>query len=446
MSREVDYDVIGAGFGPANAALAVLLADAAAERGSALSAQFFEQRSSAVWHPGMLVPGATSQDTFLEDLVTPRNPRSRFTFLNYLHQKGRLYAFMRRQSLRISRREFSSYLDWAAGELGNVRFSHTVVGVRPLQGSGDRIDALAVQVHDAATGCHEEVSTRNLVIAVGARPHVPDGVPASAPGIFHSSRFVPDFRRSFGDVSARIRVLVVGSGQSAAEIVHHLLVAYPDAQITWAYRRILPSALDDSPLTWEPYQGEATADLLDRLPPAARAEYLRELHQTNYSCINVELLEALHELCYQEEIADRRRLHRLPHVELREIARRGHELEARFQDRFTARASTARFDAAVLATGYRREVPSVLEGLNRYVVRDADGGIQVSRAYEVLVHPTLRARVFVQGISEHRFGIRDGLSADVAVRVQPIFERLLTPHDETRIPCPRPTAPRAGIS
>jgi L-ornithine N5-oxygenase len=237
---------------------------------------------------------------------------------------------------------------------------------------------------------------------------------------------MPDFRRSHGDTSAPLRVLVVGSGQSAAEILYHLLSNYPAARITWAFRRVLPSALDQSPFTWEPYQGEDTADLIDALPPAARAEYLQELHHTNYSSIDQELLHAIHELCYQEQVGGTRRLHRLSHVELREITRRGNELEARFQDRFTARMRAEPFDAAVLATGYRRELPSVLEGLNPYLVRDADGRVQVSRAYEVLVHPTLRARVFVQGISEHRFGIRDGLSADVAVRVQPIFDRLLT--------------------
>src|SRR5262245_37600910 len=87
MSFKLDYDVVGAGFGPANAALAVLLADARTAHGSTISARFFEQHSRASWHPGMLLPGTTTQDTFLEDLVTPRDPRSRFTFLSYLHHQ-----------------------------------------------------------------------------------------------------------------------------------------------------------------------------------------------------------------------------------------------------------------------------------------------------------------------------------------------------------------------
>jgi L-ornithine N5-oxygenase len=422
----VDYDVVGAGFGPANAAFAVLLADARSEHGSTLSAHFFEKQRRPTWHPGILLPGTTTQDTFLEDLATPRNPRSRFTFLNYLHQKGRLYAFLRRQSLRISRHEFSDYLGWAADELGNVSFSHTVLGVTPMTRAGERIDALAVKLHDAATDQYREVCTRNLVVAVGAQPHIPAGVPFPAPGIFHSSQFMPDFREAHADTAAPLRILVVGSGQSAAEIVYHLLDTYPSARITWAYRRMIPHAMDDSPFSWELYQGELTANFLDSLPRTARQEFLDEYQNTNYSCINTELLHMLHELWYQEAVRGLRRLQRIPHVDLRGLEMRASELEAVLRDHFTGQTTTARFDTAVLATGYRRGLPSIIEGLSPYFLRDPDGNLEISRAYQLLTRPALRARVFVQGISEERFGIRDVLSFDVAARVTPIFDRLLT--------------------
>lgn len=432
MEFKLDYDVVGAGFGPANAALAVLLADARTEHGSTISSHFFEQQSRATWHPGMLLPGTTTQDTFLEDLVTPRNPRSRFTFLNYLHHKGRLYEFVRRQSLRISRHEFSDYLGWAADQLGNVSFSRSVVGVRPLARCGGRIDALGVQLRDPATGHYEEITTRNLIVGVGARPHIPDGVAFPAPGMFHSSRFTPDFGHAHPDRTASLRVLIAGSGQSAAEIVHHLLVSYPGAQLTWVYRRALLHALDNSPFAWELYQGEATADALERLRGAAHRELLEQYQDTNYSCINAELLHLLHEQLYQENIHGRQRLHRIPHAELRGIERRAGQLEATVVDRFTRQTIAARFDAVVLATGYRHDLPSLLEGVERHFLRDADGRVKLSRAYQVLAQPALQARVFVQGISEHRFGTRDVLSADVAVRVQPIFARLATAGDEVR--------------
>ena len=46
------------------------------------------------WQRGMLLPWAQSQVSFLKDLVTLRNPRSRFSFVNYLHAMGRLDDFV----------------------------------------------------------------------------------------------------------------------------------------------------------------------------------------------------------------------------------------------------------------------------------------------------------------------------------------------------------------
>jgi L-ornithine N5-monooxygenase len=83
MKAEHDavLDVLGIGFGPANIALAIALE----ECGSGNSVRFIERRSNPTWHPDMLLDGADIQNNPLRDFVTPRNPRSRYTFVNYLH-------------------------------------------------------------------------------------------------------------------------------------------------------------------------------------------------------------------------------------------------------------------------------------------------------------------------------------------------------------------------
>ena len=58
----------------------------------------------------MLLPWAQSQVSFLKDLVTLRNPRSRFSFLNYLHATGRLDEFINLGSFSPYRLEISDYL------------------------------------------------------------------------------------------------------------------------------------------------------------------------------------------------------------------------------------------------------------------------------------------------------------------------------------------------
>ncbi|MGI9505184.1 MAG: SidA/IucD/PvdA family monooxygenase, partial [Geminicoccaceae bacterium] len=53
-----DYDLIGAGFGPAGVALATALADweEAHDRRPFERVRFFEKSRSSKWHPDLLVP------------------------------------------------------------------------------------------------------------------------------------------------------------------------------------------------------------------------------------------------------------------------------------------------------------------------------------------------------------------------------------------------------
>ena len=62
----------------------------------------------------MLLEQAHMQVSFLKDLATLRNPTSRFTFINYLHEKGRLQDFINLKTFFPSRHEFNDYLAWAA--------------------------------------------------------------------------------------------------------------------------------------------------------------------------------------------------------------------------------------------------------------------------------------------------------------------------------------------
>jgi hypothetical protein len=104
------HDVIGVGSGPANLALAVCLEEEAEEGRRDLSRLFLEIKPRAVWHPGMLLEDSLIQISVLKDLATIRNPRSRFTFLNDLKSRGRLFEFLNLRDLFPTRIEFNDYL------------------------------------------------------------------------------------------------------------------------------------------------------------------------------------------------------------------------------------------------------------------------------------------------------------------------------------------------
>src|SRR4051812_42455765 len=105
--------LLGIGFGPSNLALAIGI-----EESSALPINFnsiFTERDSDVcWHRNMMIPWSVSQVSFVKDLVTLRNPRSQFTFLNFLKANDRLDDFINLGTLTPFRADISDYLAWVA--------------------------------------------------------------------------------------------------------------------------------------------------------------------------------------------------------------------------------------------------------------------------------------------------------------------------------------------
>ncbi len=76
-------DLVGVGAGPANLSLAALVASAR-ERGlTFIGSRFLERNTAVFWHSGQMFPGTLMQTEFYRDLVTPMDPTSRFTFLNF---------------------------------------------------------------------------------------------------------------------------------------------------------------------------------------------------------------------------------------------------------------------------------------------------------------------------------------------------------------------------
>ncbi|WP_377274050.1 SidA/IucD/PvdA family monooxygenase [Peterkaempfera sp. SMS 1(5)a] len=89
--RTVETLAIGAG--QANLALAVAMEELAPEA-SALGTLLVDTHHEVAWQRGMLLPWTQSQVSLLKDLVTLRNPTSKFSFVNYLHSVGRLDDFI----------------------------------------------------------------------------------------------------------------------------------------------------------------------------------------------------------------------------------------------------------------------------------------------------------------------------------------------------------------
>ncbi len=117
MENNKIYDIIGIGIGPFNLGLAALL-----EPVESISALFLDQAEGFDWHPGLMLDNATLQVPFMADLVTMADPKSKYSFLNFLKETDRLYKFYIREDFFILRKEYNLYCQWAADQLQSCLF------------------------------------------------------------------------------------------------------------------------------------------------------------------------------------------------------------------------------------------------------------------------------------------------------------------------------------
>jgi len=423
------YDVIGIGFGPSNLALAIALQEEAEKEGGArLDALFLEGRSEFAWHPGMLLKDAQMQISFLKDLVTLRNPQSRFTFINYLKSKNRLNEFVNLREFYPNRNEFNDYLGWAAGQLEEVvRYGTRVLSVHPVtDGQGRDVDVLEVVAENIANGEISTYLTCNLVVAGGGLPRFPSGIEAGpGPRVFHSHEFLPRLHDHFADTSRPYRFVVVGSGQSAAEIFHHLIHEYGQADVTAALRPFAYKPADDSSFVNEIFFPQMVDFLFD-LPEAKRRDLYEDYADTNYSVVDLDLIQAIYKSLYEQKVAGADRFRILPFLHLAGITEENGEVTARFRNNLRDTEVSLTCDAVILATGYERsQHRDLLRDLDDYLLADAAGEYLVSREYRVHGKPGFAPAVYLQGYCEPTHGLSDTLLSILPIRSAEIVESLL---------------------
>lgn len=432
-ARSGVYDLLGVGFGPSNLALAATIEEEAADL--AWETLFLERRDAFTWHPGMLLDGARIQLSFLKDLATLRNPQSRYTFLKYLQAKGRLDRFINLRTFYPSRVEFADYYGWVAEQLAeHVRYRTEVTAIRPVESggpSGNReVELLEIEARPSGggptgSGQSSRYLARNLVLAVGGAPRLPAGVDlAGCTRAYHSQDFLQRTEELFPDRAAAHRFLVVGSGQTAAEIFQTLYRSYPNAEVTAAVRRFAYKPADDSHFVNEIFF-PGMVDLLYRLDPDVRREVLTTHMDTNYSAVDGDLIQEIYDALYEREVVGDTRLRIRTFLELRGLEERGERVIARFHDRSRGCEAVEEADAAVLATGFDRpRLHALLRPLEPWLLPSADGGWEVSRNFRLCTGPGFRPGVFLQGFCESTHGLSDTLLSTLPIRAQEILSEI----------------------
>lgn len=386
-----DYDVIGVGLGPFNLGLAALLDPVADVR-----AAFFEASPGFAWHPGLMLPGTTLQVPFLADLVTLADPTSRWSFLNYLHERGRLYRFYFYERFHVPRAEFDAYARWVAESLPSCRFGTRVTTVSPAAG-GWRVGV------STADGGVKEHTARSVVFGVGSRPSVPAAVRSVlGQDVFHTEDYLTYREKAVTAGS----VTVVGSGQSAGEVVADLLEAGLPGGLTLDWftrsRGFLP--MEYSKLGLEHFTPEYTA-YFHGLPAPLRDE-VRAGQDLLYKGLSAETSERIYDLLYEATVdRDDPPITYAGGCELLDVSpspvpgRRWRlTWHHRDQDRTFARDT----DIVVLGTGHE---PAPLPVESGVVVTDALGRPEVSLDYRLALASGAPSSLFAQNAELHTHGV-----------------------------------------
>ncbi|ESP99115.1 lysine/ornithine N-monooxygenase [Streptomyces sp. GBA 94-10 4N24] len=414
--RHQEVEVLAIGAGPANLALGIALEELAPKE-LAAGTLIIEQHDDTLWQRGMLLPWTQSQVSFLKDLVTLRNPRSEFSFVNYLHTTGRLDEFINLGTFTPYRSEISGYLQWVASSLSEVRveYGRRCVSLEP----GPLVDG-EVSHWLARTADGAVISSRNLVIGAGRDAHVPAELSAlPEERVIHSTRFSERIEQVGADRARRI--VVIGGAQSAAELLWAAYQRFPEAQCTMLMRSIGLNAYQSSKFTNELFYPSFIDDFF-ATRPETRSQVLREMHVTNYAGLAPAMLETLYREMYQERLRGTERLRMRTLTDVAAARMDGDEVVLTTVDRKSGDREEMRCDLVLLGTGFVRDMPAMVRDL---AAATGAGQATVDRAYRMVLPESYTAGCYLQGVNEATHGIADSLLSVLASRSQDIVTDLL---------------------
>lgn len=385
-ARRRSTEVLAIGGGPANLSLAAL-----AEPVGECSVSVVESRTSVAWHPGLLWEHSRLQVSSVKDLVSLVDPRSRFSFLNFLHEQGRLYRHLVANSDHVSRKEFDQYFTWAAQLLG----VHLDERVEAVEHDGARF------VVRTSRG---EWLADHLVLGVGQAPRVPafaSGI--DSPALWHASchleRGLPVDGKD---------VLLVGGGQSGAEVALDLISGRTGLprRLTWVTGRDGFAPLDDSPFTNE-WFNPSYVEYFHGLPEEQRAllsrNQLGAIRGITQDLL-AQIYKRLYELDYLSEAPFTHRL--LAGVELSDLAEGPDGFRGTLFDTVRGTRQEIAGDLVVLATGFHTQLPEFMAPLGSALPAHGDG-YRLERDYRVRWDGPDTNRIYVQNGARRTHGIAD---------------------------------------
>ena len=393
-------DFIGIGLGPFNLSLASLV-----QSKTSLSYLFFEKKAQFDWHAGMQLPNTILQVPFMADLVSMVDPTSPFSFLNYLKHHQRLYKFYFLEQPHIPRREYNHYCQWVADQLHSVQYLSTVVSISPRE--------IGFEVAVEQDGIVNRYRCRNLVLGSGNVPNIPECLNKVQKQYPNRCLHSADYLNTLGQSSDALNgnVVVIGSGQSAAEVFQDLFDRQylndqslsPKFNLHWLTRAQGFFPMEYAPLGLEHFSPDYMQHFY-QLEPSIRQQQLQN-QGLLYKGISAKNITEIYDKLYHRSIANApcaTHLHSQSHL-VEAIPQLDTSIRLVFQHKITQQQFYLDADVVIAATGYRTPRFEFLNQLHSCIETDPQGQWKVSQDYRVAYQGC--GEIYVQNQEMHSHGV-----------------------------------------
>lgn len=383
------YDVIGIGIGPFNLGLAALLDD------KPINSIFFDKKDQFCWHPGLMMDWTTLQVPFLADLVTMADPTNKFSFLNYLHQKNRIYKFYFKENFFITRQEYNDYCLWVTRNCKSCRFDHEVINIEYQKKSDSENWKVTV---NNSNNEEKQYLTKNIVLGLGTVPQVPSHI-SDIDDVYHSSEYLDIKDQVLEDQ----HITLIGSGQSAGEIFLDLMKSKDDStKISWLTRSKGFFPMEYSKLGLEHFSPEYI-DYFYNLPNTEKPKLLSEQNLL-YKGISAETISDIYDVLYEQAVQNKNSAELIANSELCNINNNNDKLYCSFYHSQQNQDFLVETDRVIAATGYKTNINKVLKNIDGFITRDENSNINLTQDYRLVTQNT-DLNIFVQNAEMHSHGI-----------------------------------------
>lgn len=409
------FDVILVGVGPSNLGMLCALTDLR----PSTTCVALEAQTRFEWHPDSSLPGTTLQVSLLHDLVSLRNPTSRYSFLNYLKEKERLATFARLGRWFPTRVEFTDYYRWVAAQHANyIRYGVRATGVSFAAGGSSR-DRL-VRVEAQRGGERLALYARALIVGTGSSaPSVDDD-----DRLCHSSAFLSRYEK-FRATAGPHTVVIVGGGQSAVDIALYLLTTFQDVNVRLVCHAPTLVAPNVSPFANEVFYDDTV--LARRHESPAYFSFLRQWTDAlNFGAADPETLHALFATAYDDAVLGRRRLmiFGAGHFE-GTTSGAGPRKTVHVVSRIDGTRTTYDADFVVLATGYSGSARlPLLKNVASFYARSGTSDFEVMPDYRLRPAVDSAPHIWINGGVDVEHGVVTRTLHHIPYRTEKIARQL----------------------